>query len=300
MIYGVDIGGTKIEIAVFDSDLNLLESWRQATPQHSYTDFLQALSGLIANADEKYHCSGKVGIGMPGIVNADGEVLSANLPYANGKRVADDLELLLGRNIAIENDCRCFALSEGSGGAGEGYSRVYGAIIGTGAAGGMCIDGQLYKSAQGIAGEYGHHPLPAHLFQKYQLPIESCGCGLTGCLERYIAGPGLARIYQHHGGECLSSVEIVAQLRQDLPIAINSFSCYMDLLGSAFANIVMAYDPEVIVLGGGMSLVDEVVETLPAAISQHVFNNISVPKIIRARFGDASGARGAAILGSQL
>lgn len=295
-IYGIDIGGSKIELAVFDDALTLLESWRIATPQSSYQDFLNALVNMITSADEKYQSFGAVGIGMPGIVNANQEVLSANVPHATGKNTAQDLAKLINRPVAIENDCRCFALSEAQGTVGLQNTRVFGAIIGTGAGGGLCIDGKLYKSAQGIAGEYGHYALPALLQQKYQLPILNCGCGLTGCIESYIAGPGLARIYQHFSGEQLTTFEIVAGLRKGDVFCQQSFACYLDLIGSTFAAIIMAYDPEVIVVGGGMSLVDELMNRLETAITPYVFTGIRVPKIIRAEFGDASGARGAAIL----
>lgn len=295
-IYGIDIGGSKIELAVFDASLNQLESWRIATPQSSYQDFLNALVDMISSADNKYQCQGAVGIGMPGIINAKQEVLSANVPHATGKNAARDLATLINRPVAIENDCRCFALSEAQSPVGLQNTRVFGAIIGTGTGGGLCIDGELYKSAQGIAGEYGHYPLSAVLQQKYQLPILKCGCGLTGCIENYIAGPGLARIYHHFSGEKLSTYEIVEGLRKGDVLCQQSFACYLDLLGSTFAAIVMAYDPEVIVVGGGMSLVDELMGNLDAAIVPYVFADIRVPKIVLAEFGDASGARGAAIL----
>ncbi|MEJ6474249.1 ROK family protein [Pseudoalteromonas piscicida] len=300
MIYGVDVGGSKIEIAVFDNKLQRIESWRVATPKQSYDAFLTQIAALVHQADDKYGCKGQVGIGMPGIVNAKQRVLSANVPCANGKTVKADLMALLERPIAVENDCRCFALSEASLGAGVSYKKVFGAIIGTGAGGGFCIDGALYKSAQGIAGEYGHHPLSALLQQKYGLPIWDCGCGLQGCLERYVAGPGLASLYRHFTDRELTSEQVVAAMRAGEAEAKHAFSCYMDLLGSAFANLIKAYDPEVIVLGGGMSLIDELVEALPQAIEPHVFSAIAVPDIVRAKHGDASGALGAAILGSKL
>ncbi|MBB1299983.1 ROK family protein [Pseudoalteromonas sp. SR44-8] len=298
-IYGIDIGGSKIELAVFDASLKQLESWRIATPQNSYQDFLNALVGMILSADHKYQCHGAVGIGMPGIVNANQQVLSANVPHATGKNAAQDLAQLINRPVAIENDCRCFALSEARSSVGLQHTRVFGAILGTGAGGGLCIDGQLYKSAQGIAGEYGHYALSAVLQQKYQLPILKCGCGLTGCIESYIAGPGLARIYQHFSGEVLTTFEIVEGLRKGDVFCQQSFACYLDLIGSTFAAIIMAYDPEVIVVGGGMSLVDELMSKLEDAIVPYVFADIRVPKIVLAEFGDASGARGAAILAKE-
>ena len=168
-VYGLDIGGTKIETAIFDNELNLIKSWRIATPTSDYQVFLETLCDLIHQADEFSQTLGHIGIGMPGLINNNGQVLSANVPCATDKFIAQDLEKLLNRPIAIKNDTRCFALSEANG-AGAQYARVFGAIIGTGAAGGLCIVGKLEQTSLGMAGEYGHIPLPAHLQIKYACP----------------------------------------------------------------------------------------------------------------------------------
>ncbi len=301
MIYGLDVGGTKTEIAIFDRQLNKVDSWRIVTPKNNYQIFLSALTDMVLEADRKLGVVGSLGVGMVGVVDSMGRSLSANVQCANGMKVAEDLEKLLQRPVAISNDTRCFALSEATGGAGEGYSRMFGAIIGTGAAGGLCINGELYKSANGIAGEYGHHPIGAHIQQKYKLPILSCGCGLVGCLEKYISGPGLAYLYSFFSEkENATAHECMEAYRKAEPVAIKAFSCYMDVLGSSFASLVMDYDPDVIVIGGGISQLDEVLEALPTAIRPHVFKGINIPVIARAKFGDSSGVRGAAILGGQL
>jgi N-acetylglucosamine kinase len=301
MIYGLDIGGTKTEIAVFDPQLNKVDSWRIPTPSDNYEVFLSRLTAMVLEADKKFAVIGTLGIGMVGVVDSAGRSVSANIQCANGKLIADDLQQRLQRPIAISNDTRCFALSEAAGGAGEGYARMFGAIIGTGAAGGLCINGELYKSTNGIAGEYGHHPLGAPMQQKYKLPVLPCGCGLLGCLEKYISGPGLAYLYGFYSGkENASAPQCMDALRSNEPAALTAFSCYMDILGSSFASLVMDYDPDVIVIGGGMSQLDEVLLGLPAAIKPHLFKGIKIPDIVRAKFGDSSGVRGAAILGSQL
>ncbi|MEN0037589.1 MAG: ROK family protein [Cellvibrio sp.] len=301
MIYGLDVGGTKTEIAIFDRNLNKVDSWRIATPKLNYPLFLSALTDMVLEADRKFDVVGSLGVGMVGVIDSMGRSLSANVPCANGKLIADDLTKLLQRPVAISNDTRCFALSEAAGGAGEGYARMFGAIIGTGAAGGLCVNGELYKSANGIAGEYGHHPIGAHIQQKYKLPILSCGCGLVGCLEKYISGPGLAYLYGFFSEkENATAHECIEAYRKKEPIAIKAFSCYMDILGSSFASLVMDYDPDVIVIGGGISQLDEVLLTLPSAIRPHLFRGVNIPVIVRAKFGDSSGVRGAAILGSQL
>lgn len=300
MIYGLDIGGTKIEIAIFNQELEQLESLRVPTPTVSYSDFINALVTLVTQADSKYGVTGRVGIGMPGLVTPNGKSLSANVPCVNNKNVAADLAIHLNRPIAIENDCRCFALSEAVAGAGREYRNVYCAIIGTGAAGGFAIDGKLCTSRQGIAGEYGHQQLPAFLQQRYRLPLKCCGCGLPSCFEGYISGPGILYLNKHFDGDSADVASLVKLWHEGDDRATATFECYLDLLGASFATLVMSYDPDVIVLGGGISLIDDIIERLPGSIEHHLFTNFTAPKIIRAQFGDASGARGAAILARQL
>ncbi|MEX2961182.1 ROK family protein [Microbulbifer sp. TYP-18] len=296
MIYGVDIGGTKIEFACFDADLNKLESERLATPVDDYEMFIDTLAGLVENADRRHRCKGKVGIGMPGLIDAEGRSLSANIACANGKKVAESLAARLGHTIVIENDCRLFALSESRGGAGQGSRHVYGAVLGTGAAGGLVIEGRLYRGRQGIAGEYGHHPLPADLRKKYQLPLLRCGCGLLGCLETYITGPGLATLHRQLWGEEIEIPALVQRWRDGDPRALNTKAVHLDLLGAAFANLVMAHDPDIFVLGGGLSRIQEFYRDLPGAIENQLFPGFSAPPVVPPKFGDASGARGAALL----
>lgn len=296
-VYGVDIGGTKIETAIFDDNLNLLKNWRVATPVDDYDTFLSVVNDLIQQADQFSGVKGIVGIGMPGLINGNGEVLSANIPCACGHKVKDDLANLLQRPIALANDTRCFALSEALSGAGQDYSRVFGAIIGTGAAGGFCVDGQLDSGSFGFAGEYGHIPLPADIQKKYQLPILTCGCGLTACVESYIAGPGIANLYQHFTGTKTSAIQWAQELKLQNVAAQKVLACYLDILGSTFATLCKFLEPDVIVLGGGVSLIDEIVDNLPKAIEKYLFNGFSAPVIKRATYGDASGVRGAALLG---
>ncbi len=300
MIYGLDIGGTKIELAIFNQQLERLECQRVPTPTDSYSEFIDTLADLITQADTKYGIAGAIGVGIPGLVNAEGKSLSANVPCLNNKNVAADLGAKLDRKIAIENDCRCFALSEAVDGAGKNYTNVYGAILGTGAAGGLSINGKLYFSRQGIAGEYGHLQLPAILQQKYQLPIKKCGCGLHSCFEGYISGPGILYLNKHFGGDSADVPSLVKQWQAGDKVATTAFECYLDLLGASFATIVMSYDPDIIIVGGGVSLIDKVIEQLPHSIEQHLFTNFTAPPIVRAHFGDASGVRGAAILARQL
>lgn len=299
MIYGIDVGGTKIEIAIFEEDLSLISSWRIATPLNNYDQFINAIADVIFEADVKYECRGKVGLGMVGLIDQQGFSLSANISVANDKNVAKDLAEIIDRPVTCENDCRCFALSEANGGAGDGYESVYCAIIGTGAAGGYVVNGTLIQGRQNIAGEYGHLQLPATLREKYNLPLRKCGCGLPSCYEGYISGPGMEFIHQHLTGEKLSVIDIVNLWKVEPQKTISTLKCYLDILGSCFSNIILNYDPHVIVLGGGISLIDEILEGLERSTNQHLFKGFSAPSIIRAKFGDASGARGAAFLAKE-
>jgi len=300
MIYGLDIGGTKIEIGVFTQELQLLDSWRTPTPTKSYSEFVQTIGNLVIDANSRYSTKAIIGIGMPGIIDKNGLVKSANVPCSTGKNIIKDLNDALHCEVSIGNDCRLFALSESVGGAGDGYKRVYGAIIGTGAAGGFCIDGQLYNGRSGFAGEYGHLPVSAFLIDKYDLPIKTCGCGLTGCYEAYVSGPGLAWIYQHFGAKNRDTYHFVQQLDAGDEIAKVAFNCYMDLLGASFASLILSYDPDIIVVGGGVSKIDQVIESLPSFVNNHLFSGVHCPPIKRAKYGDSSGVRGAAILRKQL
>lgn len=297
-VYGLDIGGTKIEIAIFDHDLNVLKSWRVNTPTDDYQTFLNIIALLIEQADNFTGERSNVGIGMPGLITPDGQVLSANIPCASGEYIRDDLEKLLSRPVALENDTRCFALSEAINGAGKSLDRVFGAIIGTGAAGGFCRNGRLDITVQGFAGEYGHIPLPADIQAEYQLPVLKCGCGLMACVESYIAGPGISRLYKHFNGQDISPEQWVIRLKQNEPEAQLVLKCYLDILGSTFATLSKFLEPDVIVLGGGVSLVDEIVENLSPAIEKNLFSGFRAPQIKRALFGDSSGVRGAALLGA--
>lgn len=296
MIYGIDIGGTKTEITIFDDNLDQKDNWRIKTPTKNYQEFISALSLMIFEADEKFNVKGKVGIGMPGIADQNGKSLSANIAIANGKNVSKDLEGLIHRTVLCENDCRCFALSEANGGAGNDFKSVYCAIIGTGAAGGYVVNNELVLGRQKIAGEYGHLQLPSGLKEKYNLPSRECGCGLSNCYEGYVSGPGLEFIYNHITGNNAKVPDIVQEWRTQSNEALKAFDCYMDILGSCFSNLILNYDPHAIVLGGGISLIDEIVEGLEVNINKHMFRGFNAPPIYRAKFGDASGARGAALL----
>lgn len=294
---GIDIGGTKIETAIFKRGFEQIESWRVSTPTADYDEFLQVIEEQVLKADSLIGEKSVVGIGMPGLINTKGQVLSANVPCATGKYIADDLKARLHREVELKNDTRCFALSEANNGAGQGYQRVFGAIIGTGAAGGLCINGQLDSSQIGIAGEYGHLPISAHLQHKYNLPILSCGCGLTGCVESYIAGPGIEFLNNHLTGQTRSPAQWAEQLKNRDADAELVLECYLDILGETFASLCKLIEPDVIVLGGGVSKIDILAKLLPQYIERYLFQGFESPKVLRAKYGDSSGVRGAAMLG---
>jgi N-acetylglucosamine kinase len=296
MIYGLDIGGTKIEFVVFDDDLAPLEKRRIDTPAHDYARFLDAIAGLIGEADARLGVHPRVGLGLPGLVGADGRAFCANLPDVTGRHVAADVAARIGRAVAAGNDTRCFALSEAIGGAGQGARIVFGAILGTGAAGGLVIDGKLEDGGRGIAAEYGHLPLPATIQREFDLPLHACGCGLEGCIEAYIGGPGLMALARHFGAEAQGTRALAEAWRAGDAAALRTRDAFLAITGAALANVVKLCDPDVLVMGGGLSLIPDVIDLLPAAIGRHLFAGFSPPPVVPAHFGDASGVRGAAIL----
>ena len=299
MIYGLDVGGTKIELAVFDAAFDQVSTRRIATPKRNYQEFLDAVVTLVRETDQRLHGKGSVGIGLPGVIDRHRCAVSANVPCINGKPLADDLSRLLERPVAFENDVKAFTLSEVNGGGAAGKSRALGVVIGTGVAGALSIDGKLYRGRQGVAGEFGHIPLPAVLQQRYGLRLRPCGCGLTGCVEMYLAGPGLLWLSEHFNARYHTIVELLQGVRDNHDRAQEILSAYLDCLGCHFAQLTLLYDPDVIVLGGGLSNIPELYQRLPTAIGRYLFTGVAPPPVLPPRFGDSSGVRGAAILGHQ-
>jgi len=296
--YGLDIGGSKIELVAFDGAMRAVHRQRIDTPHASYAAFLDAVCALVAQADAALgsRCDA-IGIGLPGVRDrASGRQLSANVPALTGQRVGADLEARLQRPLHLGNDLQCFALSEANGGAADGAPSMFGAILGTGAGGGYCLDGRLVTGHNGIAGEWGHWSIPAHLLAKHGLPLLDCGCGLRGCLERYVSGSGVAALHRHLGGASSDAAAVIAAAQAGEDAARQALAIHLDLLGHAFASLVMALDPHVIVLGGGLSRHEPLYAALPAAVQAHLFAGMRVPPILPPRFGDAGGARGAALL----
>lgn len=288
---GVDFGGTKIEAAALDADGRFLARLRAPNPR-DYDAALRTVANLVADAEQE--AGGRaaaVGVGMPGSISpASGLIRNANSTWLNGRGFGADLELALGRPVRLANDANCMALSEATDGAGEGCAVVFAVIIGTGCGGGLVVDRQLVDGRNGVAGEWGHTPLPWPTAQEH--PGPTCWCGRKGCLETWISGTGLER--DHGGG--LAAPEIVARARSGDTDAAAALDRYVDRLARGLAVVCDIVDPDVIVLAGGMSNVDELYARLPAAIGPHVFTDAFTTPVRKAAHGDSSGVRGAAWL----
>lgn len=295
-VAGIDIGGTKIEAQVFDADWTLRETRRVPTPD-SYDELLAAIRDQIGWIRSQ---SGTVPVGLSvaGLMNpATGLTLAANLP-ASGQPFAQDLRALTDGPITILNDCRAFALSEALLGAGRGHSTSVGLIIGTGIGGGIIRDGRLGPNASGTMGEFGHLPAPAHVIQRHGLPVLPCGCGRTGCIETLASGRGMERLALALIGSILTAPEIAAGRATD-PLLAGIWSVWIDLMAELLQAITLTIDPDIIVLGGGLSRVPGVERDLAAALATTQFATFTVPRIALAAGGDASGARGAALAALQ-
>lgn len=297
MRYGFDIGGTKIEMAAYDDRLNQVFCQRVSTPTGDYQQFLSCVKTLVAQADLTLHTRGSIGIGLPGVTDPiSRKQLSVNVPCITGHCLAEDLANTLDRPVAIENDCRCFALSEASTEQTQRHDIVFGVILGTGAGGGLVLHKHLHKGKNGLAGEWGHIPISAQLVQRYDLPLFSCSCGLTGCFERYVSGRGFMALAQHFRHPATSVPDLLGCYRQGDPLAQRLVGMYIDILASALASLQLMLDVDAFVLGGGVSNMPELYRLLPIAMRAWLFPNSEPAAILSPVFGDSSGVRGAALL----
>lgn len=304
MYYGFDLGGTKIEFGAFefsalDAKLTRLATERVATPSDDYQALLAVFVELVTKYDAQFNCEGMVGIGIPGIESQkDGTVLTANIPAASGKPLRADLSRLLGREIALNNDANCFALSEAWDEALQGESMVLGLILGTGFGGGIVMNGKVVSGASHVAGEFGHTCIGVNAWQALgaKAPLFTCGCGKQGCLDSYLSGRGFELLYQDAYGEKRAAVDIIQAFRQGEAKAVSFVDKFVTMLSCSLADIITAFDPDVIVLGGGLSNFSELYQWLPERLPAHLLAVAKVPKIIAAKYGDAGGVRGAACL----
>lgn len=299
-LLGIDLGGTKTEIAALSpDDGRFLLRERVATP-HSYEALLGAIADLVARAERELGVQGlPVGVGIPGCLSpSTGVVKGANTTMLNGQALDRDLAQLLGRPVRVENDANCLAVSEAVDGAGRDARIVFAAILGTGVGAGIAIDGRAWAGAHGIAGEWGHNPAP-RLSQDRGVPLTHCWCGRGACNETLLSGPGLAADHLRHGGADIDARRIVELVHAGDAGAHATLSRYAERLARALAQVVNVLDPDVVVLGGGLSNVAELFSMVPARWSAHVFSDVVDTPLKPALHGDSSGVRGAAWLWRQ-
>lgn len=296
---GIDLGGTKIEGLALDARNRVAAGpHRVATPRQDYAATIRAVSDLVRRLDAE--CADpaappSVGIGIPGsLVKRTGLVQNANSVWLNAKPFASDLAEAIARPVRLANDANCFTLSEAGDGAGEGAASVFGVILGTGCGGGLVYDGRLIDGPNGIGGEWGHNPLPWPRPDEY--PGPECWCGRQGCMETWVAGPALERTFAEAAGRELRASEIAARADAGEPAAREVIAAHTDRLARGLAHVVNIFDPEVIVLGGGLSNLPHLYDALPGAIARHVFSDDPKVEIRPPRWGDSSGVRGAARL----
>lgn len=295
MRIGIDLGGSKIEaIALADDGCELLRE-RIVSPRGNYDVTLQTLAELIAQVERRVGEEGSIGIGTPGAISpATGLLKNSNSVWLNGKPLQRDLEALLGRPVHIANDADCFALSEAVDGAGAGAGSVFGVILGTGVGGGIVINGQLVRGPNAIAGEWGHNPLPWPNWDEN--PGPPCYCGKHGCIETFLSGPGMSRDHYDLTRKRLPASELAAQCDGAHHLAEETLARYEDRLARALAGVINILDPEVIVLGGGVSNIRSLYQRVPKLWGQYVFSDVVNTHLLPARHGDSSGVRGAAWL----
>ena len=297
---GIDLGGTKIEAVLMNAAGEAVHRERRPAPQGDYEATLGALCGVVDDLDARAGAPCPVGIGTPGAWVASRHVLkNCNATWLNGRPLLDDLDRHLGSRVRIANDANCFALSEAHDGAGRGAKVVFGVILGTGVGGGVVIDGRLLEGANAVGGEWGHTPMPylrtdpviePRLGEcEARLASRTCYCGRVNCVETWLSGPGLALTYQQLEGVARTPQEIAT-------LSTPAMDLYFAMLARALAQIVNIIDPDVIVLGGGLSNIERIYERVPELMPRYGFSHEGATRLRRAEFGDASGVLGAARL----
>lgn len=292
---GIDLGGTKIEGIALDSDSRVLARRRLATPRGDYAATLEAIADLVRALERDAGASGTVGVGIPGSISpVSGLVRNANSTWLIGRPLGRDLPARLDRPIRFDNDANCFARSEATDGAAAGAATVFGVIIGTGTGGGIVVNGRVVGGANGIAGEWGHNPLPSP--RDDERPGAACYCGRHGCIETFLSGPGLARDYAAAGGSSLTARQIAERAAAGEAAAIGALERYEDRLARALSSIINVLDPDVIVIGGGLSNIGRLYTAVPRLWAPFIGPDRVTTRLVRAAHGDASGVRGAAWL----
>jgi fructokinase len=297
---GVDLGGTKIEALALGPDGTERARRRVPTPQGDYAGTVATVADLVHTVERELGASGTVGIGTPGSRSpATGLMRGCNSVVLNGKPLKEDLEQAIGRPIAMANDADCFALSEASDGAGQGAGVVFGVILGTGVGGGVAVNGEAWRGNNRLAGEWGHNPFPSRDGEVIGSP---CYCGRNNCIETVLSGPALVAAYHDAtAGENAQLPEIEQMVADGDPVARAVLSEYIDHLGNALATVIGVLDPEVIVIGGGVSSIGAIYRELPERVAAHMFHSGATPprcttSIVKSKWGPDSGVRGAARL----
>jgi fructokinase len=295
MRLGIDLGGTKIEIIALDNSGNELLRRRVPTPVGNYPATLQVIAKLVLDAEAELGQRGSLGIGTPGAISkATGLLKNSNSVVLNGQPILQDLESLLQRKVLISNDANCFALSEATDGAAAGASVVFCVILGTGVGAGIVINGHVLTGPNGITGEWGHNPLPWP--EAHELPGPRCYCSKHGCIETFLSGPGMAKLHHLDTGDALNAEEIVARAEQGDADCELSLQTWENRLARSLAHVINILDPDVIVLGGGMSNIERLYKNVPALWGNWVFSDRVDTRLVKNKFGDSSGVRGAAWL----
>lgn len=295
MRIGVDLGGTKIEAVLIDSDGRELARHRIPTPRNDYAGTVAAVAGLVRELEDDSLGVASVGVGIPGSLSpATGLVRNANSVWLIGRPFDRDLSAALARPVRIANDANCFALAEARAGAGRGAALVFGVILGSGVGGGLVHDGRLIVGRNAIAGEWGHNPLPRPADDERPGPL--CYCGRNGCIESFLSGPALRADHHAATGRDLDPAGIVAAAAQGDPAAEAALSRYEERLARALAAVINIVDPDVIVLGGGLSCIDRLYRNVPGVWDRHIFSDVVTTRLVPPHLGDSAGVHGAAWL----
>jgi len=295
---GIDLGGTKIEIAALDGEGHERFRRRVPTPHGDYDGTLESIAGLVRETERRLGVAAgacSIGIGTPGSLSrATGLLRNSNSVCLNGRPFKRDLEARVGREIRMSNDANCFALSEAQDGAAAGAGVVFGAILGTGVGAGVVVERKVLEGRNGIAGEWGHNPMPWP--RDDERPGQACYCGRRGCIETWISGPAFERDHASHAGREVPTAQIVADAAAGDTASLASLARYEERLARALAHVINIVDPDVIVLGGGMSNVERLYASVPRLWGAYVFCDRVDTRLARNAHGDSSGVRGAARL----
>ncbi len=296
MKVGIDLGGTKIEVAVLDDDNQRVFRQRVATPQGDYEATCKAIVGLVNDVQQQFGHFDGLGVGIPGAISKKtGRIKNANSTCLIGRDLQADLQAVLKMKVVLANDANCLALSEASDGAAAGEDVVFAVIVGTGCGGGLVVNGQVINGINAIAGEWGHNPMP---WLDAGMSHPNCYCGLSGCIETYLSGPALSSHFFAKTGRSVTAQQLVALAEQGDAAAQAMLETYANWMAKALASVINVVDPDVIVLGGGLSNMKWLYQRVPQLWQQWVFSDQVETRLVPAKWGDSSGVRGAAWLAS--